>query len=294
MKSYYWWPYSWKNMRADHPKISPMINAIIDDDLIALKQMRSEGMTLKNSDEGTLQRVLYEKMNSVELMKLLIEDEYITSFMSADLEFNEAKYIRSECIGQDGYYWGLMAKACYDRQYEIMDLLARYRFDTTSYHINGQSFWIEDLIFQRDDLTAFKILYENGKFDGSINMIIDGLGDFCVCRKQRERYPHSKVTKYINEHRYPIRRSMGMDYQAFRTIDPPSYFKVGLLNRRKMIQNNEDIRLNYEDRKRAQKEYWGWLQRAGKWERWQRYLAADEASSKDFFENVLPSIVKDL
>ena len=65
MKSYYWWPYKWVNM-GGKPKISPMLNAIIDDDLSALKQMRSEGMTLSDSDTGTLQRVLFEKMNSVD------------------------------------------------------------------------------------------------------------------------------------------------------------------------------------------------------------------------------------
>lgn len=44
-----------------------------------------------------------------------------------------------------------------------------------------------------------------------------------------------------------------------------------------MIQNNELLRLNYEDRLRAQKEYWAWLQEVGKLERWKKY---DEEDSR--------------
>ena len=290
MKSYYWWPYKWVNM-GGKPKISPMLNAIIDDDLSALKQMRSEGMTLSDSDTGTLQRVLFEKMDSVNLMKLLIEEEYITSFLSADSHFKDAKYVSGKCIGQDGYFWSLLAKACYDQQYEIMDLFARYRFNYTNYCINGKEYWVEDLIFQRDDLRAFKILYENGEIIGDTD-IIDGLGDYRLYKKQRERYPKGRITEYINEHPYPVRRSMGMDEWAFRQIDSPSYFKVGLFNRKKMSRNNEILRLNYEDRIRAQKEYIAWLQKAGKWKRWQKYLAEDEAIDKSFFEDALPILLK--
>ena len=286
MKSYYWWPYSWVNMGGE-PKISPMINAIIDDDIIALKQMRSEGMTLSNSDEGTLQRVLFEKMDSAELMKLLIEEEYITSFISADSHFKDAKYVGGECIGHDGYYWSLLAKACYDQQYEIMDLLARYRFKYTDYHINGKEYRAEDLIFQRDDLTAFKIIYENGAID-SERQLISGIGDYWLYDRQRERYPNGKIAKYLKEYPYPVRRSMGLDSWAFRQIDQPSYSKVGLFKRKKMIQNNEILRLNYEDRIRAQKEYMVWLQKTGKWKRWQKYIAEDNAIGDFVVENIIP------
>ena len=121
-----------------------------------------------------------------------------------------------------------------------------------------------------------------------IIFVIDGMGDFCVYRIQRENYPNRQVTKYINEHPYPTRKSMGLDYMAFRTIDSPNYQKVGIFNRKKKMQANELERLNYEDRIRAQRDYNEWLIKTHRWERWKRYIASDNAASKDFFENVLP------
>lgn len=278
MSNNYSFPYKW-SLSSGSPKMDAMLQAIIDEDVERLRYLRSAGMSLYNSDESTLRMILFEKMSASEIMKVLIEEEFITPSLAAERVYKDAKWICFGCIGRDGWNWGLLIKACYDRQYETMDLLARYRFDQTSYYINGKEHSIEDLIFERGDLTAFRILYENGmigRFSFDANFI-DGLGDYGVYRKQREAYPNGRVARYIKEHPYPVRRSMGLDGEAFRRIDPPSYFKVGLFNRKKMIQNNELLRLNYEDRLRAQKEYWAWLQEVGKLERWKKY---DEEDSR--------------
>ncbi len=282
MKSYYWWPYRWKGMTSKHPIISPMINAIIDDDIDALKQMRAEGMSLRDSDEGTLRRALFEKMESHDLMKLLIEDEYITSFMSADRDFHHAKYLTS-CLDENGYSWGLMSRACYVCDYEIMDLFARYRFDSTLLVINGTDYSIEGLIFDRDDLVAIRILYENG--DGIYNDdLFNGFGDPLAFLKWRSMYPNTKVTRYLDENLYPKRRSMGLDGGAFSDIKYPYQEKLGLLHRKERKTRNEYRILNYKDRIRAKKDYLKWLQDIGKLERWKSYVRADYVANENFLK----------
>ena len=282
MKSYFWWPYRWNNMVTKHPIISPMINAIIDDDIEALKQMRAEGMNLIDSDDGTLRRALFEKMESHDLMKLLIEDEYITSFRSAESDFYHAKYVDS-CLDENGYPWGLMSRACYFCDYEIMDLLARYRFDDSRLVINRTDYCIEGLIFDRDDLTALRILYENGYTHDDV---FNGFGGPFAFYKWRTMYPDKIVTRYLNENLYPKRRSMGLDKSAFMKIDYPYQEKLGLLHRKEIKTRNEYRVLNYQDRIRAQKEYWKWLQDIGKLERWQSYIRADDARDEAFWNTL--------
>lgn len=280
----YVWPYSWMGMASKTPRMDPMIQAIINEDVDELRRLRAQGFSLRNSDEGTLKRTLFEKISSTRVMKLLIEEEYISSFISADSTYHHAKYI-TKCINERGYSWGLIAKACYERAYEVMDLLARFRFDDTLYCFNGTdgpSGGIEDIIFQRDDVTAIKILYENG-----IEHYTNNHYDECVFWWQwRDRYPNSSVTKYLSDHPYPVRRSMGLDNFAFRKIEQDKMEKVGLFNRKAALRRNEYRRLDYEDRVKAQNDYIRWLDRTGRWSRWMSYVKADRKSDAVFFDTL--------
>jgi len=211
-----------------------------------------------------------------------LQEKY--SIYATPIQSKVINVVYYNCLDENGYTWGLMSRACYLRNYKIMDLLARYRFYDMLLVINGTNYRIEGLIFERDDLTGLRILYENG--DGPRDDFFNDFGNPLTFLKWKSMYPNKKVTKYLDENLYPRRRSMGLDGGAFTEIEYPYQEKLGLLHRKERKIRNEYRVLNYKDRIRAKRDYLKWLQDIGKIERWLSYVRANDVAKEVFFKSL--------
>lgn len=278
----YRWPYEWNgnNMATQKPVVNRLLKALIEEDYIQIKNLyEQEGASLQNSDQGTLSRIIYEKLSNYEFIEFLLRNELISSFIGMP----GAVWLNS-CTGPDGYSWGLLARAGVSHDYDVMELLALYRFENTSYCIGGEGFELEDDIFRYNDVEAFKVLHENGATKCQFNVN----HEYLPWLNLRRRFPNSKVTAYLNSHKIPKRYSLGLDSDAFYHISPPTLEREGLFGKKNASIRNEMRMKDYEDRVRAQKSYLQWLQSKNKLQRWV------EIASKQGFDAETWSMLKEI
>ncbi len=144
---------------------------------------------------------------------------------------------------------GPIARAWYVKAYDVMELLAYYGFDKMSFCINGEGWYIDELIFKCGDLRGIKILKEHGYMEDE-NYVYGY--PYSVLR---QKFPNSKVTAYLNNNPLIKRKSVGLDDFRFHEIPKLNLEKVGIFHRKETIRRNEYRTADYNDRIRAQKEY---------------------------------------
>lgn len=230
----YKWTFGWtsENMSEPAPIVNRLLKAIIEGDIHQMDELYKQGAALSKMHRATFERALFHIIGEYDTISWLIRHG-----MTAEST--------RDCIGIDGYIWGLLARAWYVRAYDVMELLAYFGFDWTVFCINGNGYNAVEEIFKKDDIRAMRILKEHG--------FIEEYG--YAHSVYRLKYPNSKVTFYLEE--YPVikRKSVGLDNFKFRTIPKPELEKKGLFNRKKVQERNEIRIADYNDRLRAQKEY---------------------------------------
>lgn len=234
----YRWTFGWsvEGMANPKPIVNRLLVALIDGDIQSLNNLYRQGATLKEADEDTFRRILYHIIDKYDVINWLLHHG-MTSKNS------------NECIGPDGYLWGPLARAWYAKAYDVMELLAYYGFDRMFFCINGEGWYIDELIFKYGDLRGIKILKEHGYMEDED--YVYGY-PYSVLR---QKFPNSKVTSYLNNNTVVKRKSVGLDDFRFRDIPKPDLEKVGLFHRKETIRRNEIRLADYDDRIRAQKEY---------------------------------------
>lgn len=234
----YKWTFGWtrENMTNPEPIVNSLLKAIIERDISRMESLYQTGASLAKSDKETFQRILFYVIDDYDTINWLI-NHGMTSTNTRD------------CIGVDGYIWGLLARAWYVKAYAVMELLAYYGFDWLIFCINGKGFDARRMIFEKDDIRAMKILKEHGFIED-----VDYELGFSYSTYRRE-YPESKVTAYLNENPIIKRKSVGLDNYKFRKIPQPELEKENIFNRKKVRERNEIKMADYNDRVRAQKEY---------------------------------------
>lgn len=234
----YKWEFGWtiENMSNPKPIVNRLIKAIIEGDVSEMQYLYKKGASIKGTDNATFQRVLFHVINKYGTIEWLV-NHGMTSENTR------------HCIGVDGYVWGMLARAWYVKAYDVMELLAYYGFECLTFCINGNVWYTDRLIFEKDDICAMKILKEHG-FIEEVNFV----RGFPYSRFRGE-YPESKVTLFLNTHPIIKRKSVGLDNWKFSKIPEPELEKEGLFNRKKVQERNEIRIADYKDRLRAQKEY---------------------------------------
>lgn len=234
----YHWTFGWSVEGMSNPKpiVNRLLAALIDGNILTLDKLYRQGATLKEADEGTFQRILYHIIDKYDVINWLLHHG-MTSKNS------------NECINPDGYCWGLIARAWHVKAYDVMELLAYYGFDEMSFCINGEVWYIDELIFKYEDLRGIKILKEHGYIE-NINYVYGY--PYSILRQE---FPNSKVTAYLNNNPLIKRKSVGLDNFKFHEIPKPDLEKVGIFRRKETIRRNEIRTADYNDRIRAQKEY---------------------------------------
>lgn len=234
----YHWTFGWsvENMSNPKPVVNRLLAALIDGNIQNLDNLYRQGATLKETDEATFRRILYHIIDNFDVINWLLHHG-----MTSDNS--------DECIGPDGYIWGPIARAWYVKAYDVMELLAYYGFERMSYCINGEAWYIDELIFKYNDIKGVKILKEHGYIE-DVNYVYGY--PYSVLR---QKYPNSKVTAFLNNNPLITRKSVGLDPCSFHEIPKPKKESVGLFHRKETIRRNEIAIADYNDRVRAQKEY---------------------------------------
>lgn len=234
----YHWTFGWSVEGMSNPKpiVNRLLAALIDGNIQRLDNLYSQGATLMEADEDTFRRILYHVIDKYDVIYWLLHHG-MTSKNSY------------ECIGPDGYLWGPIARAWYVKAYDVMELLAYYGFDKMSFCINGEGWYIDELIFKYGDLRGIKILKEHGYIE-NVNYVYGY--PYSVLR---QKYPKSKVTIYLDNNPLIRRKSVGLDDMKFYEIPKPNSEKIRLFHRKEIIKRNEIALADYNDRVRAQKEY---------------------------------------
>lgn len=234
----YDWKFGWsvEGMTNPKPIVNRLLKAIIEGDIQEMENLYRHGATIKKVDEDTFCRILYHIVDKYDVIHWLLQHGMTSKNTAA-------------CIDQDGYLWGLLARAWYIKAYNVMELLAYYGFDKMSFCIKGESWYMDELIFKYGDVKAIKILKEHGYIE-EVNWVRGY--SYSIFR---QKFPNSKVTEYLENNPLIKRKSVGLDQYKFDEIPKPELEKVGLFHKKEIIKRNEIKIDDYNDRIRAQKEY---------------------------------------
>ena len=151
-------------------------------------------------------------------------------------------YSYNECIGPDGYMWGITARAWFLKAYDVMELLVQHGFDGFSYCINGYGNDIDDEMFRVQDIRGMTILLEHGYLRDSLKNLM-------------KKYPNSPMTQYFKNNFLIQRKSLGIDPFKFKEIPKPQLEKKGLFHRNEIQRKNDLLLADYQDWLRAHEEY---------------------------------------
>lgn len=230
-------PYDWKlgwdsgGMSSPKPKVNNLLKAIIEGDVKQMHSLFGQGATLKGIDKQTFERALYHVLDDYGTVKCLVDHGFTALY--GDFQYYK-------CYGPDCYPWGLAARAWFLQAYDVMELLAGQGFEELNFCIGGKKYGCRQLIFQKNDVRAIRILLENGY-----------LRDMLF--REMNAYPDSKVTLFMQEHPFIKRKSAALDNGKYHTIPKPELEKEGLFNRKKIQARNQLLMLDYQDRVNAQK-----------------------------------------
>lgn len=262
----YEWKLGWdrNSMAAQNPIVNPLLKAIIEKDMAVMESLFEKGARLDKIDKVTLQRVVFYVLNDYSVVKWMTRHGF-QGFYGVFEGFR--------CLGADGYYWDLLARAWYLKKYDVFELVAAYGFNKgVSYCIGGEAWDVDKIIVAQGDVRAAKILLEYGYPRELLEQ----------CTKC---YPQSTVSWYLRDNPVVKRKMGSLDNMRYRTIKYPYMEKPRLFGRKKVMKKNENLLLDYNDRVEAQKNLKAYLGEA----RWERIMR--EQKERD---NLFSEIAKDI
>ncbi len=229
----YRFPYKWAiDGMPGHPIVNPLMKAIIEDNITEMYSLVKDGASIYKLDQGTLGRVLFNKISDIRIAKFFID--------CGARGYYEGMYSRmyNELYDDYGYLSGGLALAYYGKSYNVFKLLAENGFSRTSMCFSGHGMDLLKVINQRDDVEALKVLLENGFSRNEIEWTIS-------------RNSSSKCGKFLYDNPVIHRKSAALDPLLSKSIPYPS------LNTPKFLHKKENkIKIDdYEDRVKAQKSF---------------------------------------
>ena len=231
----YDWKYGWdvENMSEPRPKVNLLLKAMLERNIDEMEDVFRQGATLQKADKATFERAVYHILDDYNVVKCMVRHGFVGYC---------GDFAHFKCYGPDAFPWDLMARAWYLKKYDILELLAAQGFEGLGYCINGEGEDVDRLMVIQGDVKGVKILLEYG-----------------YPREQFEyyqlRYPNSAVIHYLHDNPVVKRKIGVLDPWKYRTIPYPALVKLGLFNRKKGMQRNQELLLDYEDRVEAQKKF---------------------------------------
>lgn len=233
----YQFPYQWStDGLPGHPSVNLLMKAIIEENISEMYSLVEKGASVYQLDQVTLSRVLFHKITNYEIAKFFIDcgvRGYHSGMYSA---------FYNECYDGNGYCSGGLALAYYHKSMKVFELLAKNGFEKTSICFNGRGEELLDLIIQRDDTEALRILLENGFNRKEIEWKISkGNGSRCG--------------RFLFENPVVHRKSAALEPLLKREIPIPSLKTPKILHKRE----NQELMLDYQDRIDAKNKFIGSL-----------------------------------
>lgn len=232
----YQYPFEWY-IDSKSPIVNRLLKAIIEKDSSQMEKLFLSGATLKEMDQFTFRRTLYEVMEEYPVIKCLV-DHGLSNIYSAYTRYDlDCSWAYEECFDPGGYLWGLLARAIHVRNYSVIELLAQNGFGSLgfcSYYDNGQGG--NGLQWIRGDIKVVEILLENG---------------FPRERIEQYRYISNDVIQYLNNHPLIHRKTLGLDPYKYCEIKKPR-LENPIFFRKAAQERNAFLMEDYNDRVAAQ------------------------------------------
>ena len=255
----YKWPYPWNGMSGT-PKLNDLLYAIMRDDISKVKNLLNNGWTLDMCDEATFHRLLYYKIGNYQLVKTLTEHH-----------FNDIWFpYNQECIDEEGYCWGMAARAYLLQAYDVMDLLLQNGFSNLYIHSNTR--YLDVLLVRKNDMKAILILIQNG-FD------VNELHRLAIKYNNYQLYDYLTTTVRFGRKTYAIAN------RKFDPIPKPTLERGSIFSKKRREQEYRLACEDYKDKVQAQVAYFKTLSRAD-WEQVKKNQEVSELASKVMVELV--------
>lgn len=227
----YRFPYQWSNDgMSGKPSVNILMKAIIEENIPEMYSLVEKGASVYQLDQETLGRVLFHKITNYEIAKFFIDcgiRGYSKGMYSA---------FYNECYDEYGYCSGGLALAYYYKSMKVFKLLAENGFERTSFCFNGRGGELLDLIIQRDDIEALRVLLENGFSRTEVEWKIS-------------KNNYSRCGKYLLDNSVIHRKSAALEPCLSKSIPYPTLTTPKILHGRE----NKNKIADYEDRINAQK-----------------------------------------
>lgn len=226
----YPFPYKWSSDgMSGQPIVNPLMKAIIEENITEMYSLVKNGASIHCLDEGTLGRVLFNKITNYQIAKFFVDCGGRGYFI------NHKMY--KECYDDYGYISGGMALAYYYNANNVFKILAENGFKTTSICFNGQGFDLLDLIKRRDDVNALKFLLENGFNRSHIEWEFKNCSGYC--------------SKFLLDNPVVHRKSSVLEFDLCADIRMPNLKTPKFLHKKE----NNLILEDYKDRINAKRKF---------------------------------------
>lgn len=247
---HYRWTLGWDPEGITEPKpvVNPLIKALLEHDYQEMDVLYRKGARLNAANNDTLLRTLFHIAGDYRTIRWLVEHGlYGDSYMRHDKDGANG----SECVGPDGYITGAIARAWILGSYESMALLASRGFDYMHICVGGEKWELDELICQKNDVRAMRLLREHGY------RVQPWDHEDWNFKRLKRKFPTSTVIKDMEEHPLVKRKSVGLDGErlAVAPLEGPKLVKVRFFHREEDERWNALERADYDDRVRAQKEF---------------------------------------
>lgn len=229
----YKFPYQWStDGLPGQPVVNLLMKAIIEDDIPEMYSLVEKGASVYQLDQVTLSRVLFHKITNFEIAKFFLDcgvRGYYSGMYSA---------FYNECYDGEGYCSGGMALAYYHKSMKVFELLAKNGFEKTFVCFGGRGSELLDLIIQRDDVEALRILLENGFNRSNIEWKIS-------------KYDGSRCGRFLLSNPVVHRKSASLEPLLIKGIPTPSLKTPKMFHKKE----NQEIMADYQDRVEARERF---------------------------------------
>lgn len=230
-------PYKWK----ETAKVNSLLEALINKNFSKAETLIKNGMSLKDIDDSTFQRCLYEFLNDYETMEFLIKHK-----------FNKFHFKYISCLDENNYIWGLVARAYVLNRMDIVELLFSVGYDVFEqgqYIVNGEGYLLWKYCFIKIfDKNLMDLLLSYG-YDKKLILLHVDDSDF----------PNLHAANYIKSNPKINWKGYSLKTRWEDVIERPIMPKIGIFTskekERKIITEYNQAIENYNEQVRVQKEF---------------------------------------
>lgn len=237
-------PYRWVGT----PKVNPLLLAIINKDFKTAEILVQQGNEILHIDRDTFQRVLFEFLNDYEIMKFLVKHKFKPFYFLGMSS-------RVECQDEYGRLWGIIAKAYFFNNKQVLELLLSVGFD----YFSCGAYWGSD----GRRYVLWRYVFLNGGDRDFVNLLLSygypPKGILNMIDDPDYEPANSAICKYLKGNPEIVWKGYALCPNRFEEISQPKAPYIGIFTskRKKELLESEYERkmVEYQNKKRVQQEF---------------------------------------